>query len=107
MILRCWASYTNACFVTPTATVAVYYLCSWSLRLDAAHVLGQTAHPVSSKIHLMAPTLRSFGVPFTGSRVFTTSSPKALWIVNLATNASITSMYKRRTDAELEPLSGG
>ena len=88
------------------ATFAIYYLCSWSLKLDAAHVLGLTAHPVCSRSRLMAPTLRSFGVPFSGSRV-STSSPNTLWTVNLATNSSITSMHTQRTDAELEPLSGG
>ena len=55
----------------------------------------------------MAPTLRSFGVPFSGSRVSTTSSPNTLWTGDLATNSSITSMCAQRTDAELEPLSGG
>ena len=49
----------------------VYYLCSWSLKLDAAHVSGLTAHPVCSRRRLMAPTLRSFGVPFSGSRLST------------------------------------
>ena len=107
VILRCWASYTNACLVTPTATFAVYYLRSWSLKPDAAHVLGLTAHPVCSRRRLMAPTLRSFGVPFSGSCVSTTSSPNTLWTVNIATHSSTTSMYTQRADAELEPLSGG
>ena len=54
----------------------------------------------------MAPTLRSFGFPFAGSHVSTTSSPNTLRTVDLTTNSSITPVCAQRSDAELEPLSG-